>query len=264
MARLTTKKTKTTTAPIRTDEEATTGSQAEYDLFLPAAREVLAAEIVPMRADPVLALQNLQTGVTNVLAELARLEKLPETDVRGIEALPRIALAVIFACTQIASIDRGQIAVRLGEAMPLRGLLMKAADALAEAGLFKKAEVAKIREGHGKLDAARDLVALAALFQKHWATIRGKHAITAAQIKQASEVGTALIQLLKPGRAKRAKGAPAAGTDERDRLWTLVVQGHDRLWRAGAYLFGRDHVDEKVPPLLSGRRGRPKKAAPPV
>ena len=29
-----------------------------------------------------------------------------------------------------------------------------------------------------------------------------------------------------------------------------------------AQLFGRDEVDEKVPPLLSGRRGRPKKAAP--
>ena len=86
------------------------------------------------------------------------------------------------ASTQIASLDPSHIAALVAVAMPLRALLMKAAEALAAAGLFKQADVDKIRKGYGKLDAAQ--------------------------------------------------------------------------------LFGRDEVDEKVPPLLSGRRGRPKKAAP--
>jgi hypothetical protein len=50
--------------------------------------------------------------------------------------------------------------------------------------------------------------------------------------------------------AKRAKGASAA-EELRDRLWTLLQQRHDRLWRVGAYLFGRKKADKRVPPLDS-------------
>ena len=53
------------------------------------------------------------------------------------------------------------------------------------------------------------------------------------------------------------------GVNERDRLWTLVVQGHERLWRAGAYLFGKELVDRMVPPLL-GARAKPRAKAKPT
>jgi len=34
-------------------------------------------------------------------------------------------------------------------------------------------------------------------------------------------------------------------------MWTLLVQRHADLWRAGAYLFGRNEADAKVPGLAS-------------
>ena len=252
----------------RTDPSAATsvsGSQADYDAFLSVAMKVAATEIVLMRADPQLALHNLQIGIGNVLAEHPRLATLPETDVEQLASSVRIALAVIFAATQVAPAMGGAgLAQRLARATALRALLLKTADALALAGLVPKAEVDTIRKGRGRLDAARDLVALAALFSKHGAALRGKHAVTAAQRTEAAGLGTELLTILKPGRAKRTRAKPAVGTDERDRLWTLLVKRHDQLWRAGAYLFGRELVDAKVPSLQASRGGRRKKVAAPT
>jgi hypothetical protein len=143
---------------------------------------------------------------------------------------------------------------------PLRLLLLVTADSLAEAGLLSRAEVAAIRKGRGDIDAAKDCVALAALFRKNAAKLRGKHAVSAAQLKQADELGAALLKTLKPARARRAKTAATVEAVDRDRLWTLVERRHEQLWRAGAYLFGRAAVDEKVPSLQAVRGGRGNKA----
>lgn len=239
------------------------GSQADYDAFLPHARKLSATEIIPMRADPQLALHNLQVGVANVLAEAHKVAALPDTDARHLSSLPRLALGVIFASTQLVprTATTG-LRQQLSRGNELRALLLKTADALVAARLLPTADVDKIRAGHGKLDAARDLVALSALYGKHAAAVRGKHAVSAAQLKEAADVGTELLKVLKPGRATRKASAPAVGTEERDRLWTLLVHGHDHLWRAGAYMFGRD-VDAKVPALQANRGGRPKKTVSP-
>ena len=74
------------------------------------------------------------------------------------------------------------------------------------------------------------------------------------------------------GRQKRAKKKTAAvAADDapsaaelalatRDRLWTLLRQRYEALWRVGAYLFGRN-VDERVPPLGKKAKKVGKKAA---
>ena len=51
--------------------------------------------------------------------------------------------------------------------------------------------------------------------------------------------------------ARRFNGSPPEDDAEesRDRLWTLLCLRHDRLWRLGAYLFGRKLADKRVPPL---------------
>lgn len=245
------------------EEVAQNGSQAAYDAFLSAAQAVPAGAIVTMRADPQLALQNVQVGVASVLAEGPRLSKLPETDAKEIAALGRLALAVVFATTQVTpALGTADLASKMSRGAMLRRLLLQTADALALSGLLPAAALVAIRAGHGKLDAARDLVALSALFTKHAAAIRGKHAVSAAELKEAALLGTDLLTILKPARARRGSVGPAVGADERDRLWTLLVRGHDKLWRAGAYLFGRDEVDAKVPSLQAHRGGRGKKATP--
>jgi len=71
-----------------------------------------------------------------------------------------------------------------------------------------------------------------------------------------------VAQPLRPGLLRWLEAA-RRGVNERDRLWTLVVQGHERLWRAGAYLFGKELVDRMVPPLL-GARAKPRAKAKPT
>ena len=68
-----------------------------------------------------------------------------------------------------------------------------------------------LHAGSGKIDVASDCIGLAALFQKY--------------------------------------AAQARAADVRDRLWTLVKQGHDAPWRACAFLYGPDEIDAKVPAL---------------
>ena len=67
----------------------------------------------------------------------------------------------------------------------------------------------------------------------------------------------------KRGKKKGAAGdlSPSAAEiagDTRDRLWTLLGQRYDALWRVGAYLFGHD-VDERIPKLQGKRRKGKKK-----
>ncbi len=244
------------------DPEKPTGSQADYGTFIPLARALPAADVVQARADLPLALQNVQAGVSAVMAEEPRLSKLPETDSQELAELPRLVLATIFADTQIErTAPAAELQKLLARGSALRSLLLKTAESLAEAGLLSPPAVAKIRAGKGKLDSARDCVELAALFSKNAAALRGKSPVTAAQIKEASEVGTQLLSLLKPTRTRRAKAEVSSAASDRDRLWTLVLARHDALWRAGAYLFGRA-VEEKVPLLQANRTRRPKKASP--
>ena len=239
-----------------------TGSQAEYGLFAPEAEAIAQAEVLPMRADLHLALLNVQTGVPAVLAEQARLSKLPETDVEAIAALPSLVLATIYADTQIdRSAPPSELQDLMARGRVLRKLLLTTAEGLAEAGVLSKSVVAGIRAGKGKLDSARDCIALSAVFTKDAATIRGKHPISAKQVQEAGEVGAKLVALLKTKRARTAPAAKLPAAEMRDRLWTLVVQRYDALWRAGAYLFGRDGVEAKVPLLQANRGGRAKKPA---
>lgn len=71
---------KKSTLPDFEAESAPVGSQADHDAFVSEARALASAEVLPMRADLALALQNVQVGVAAVLAEGARVAALPETD----------------------------------------------------------------------------------------------------------------------------------------------------------------------------------------
>jgi len=209
----------------------------------------------PMRIDIHLALANAQRGVDAVMPHDARIRKeLPMVDRAAIASLVDVGLGVAFAggiVDRYAPSVATDVNPLLARARKVRARLLASADALAVAGLVSPAVVAKIRAGHGGLDAAGDCVALAALFRKNERAVRGKTPVTAADVREASEVGSRLLEVLHPKGAKRARpdDERARATEARDRLWTLfATRWEDLVWRAGAWLFGRD-VDAHVPPL---------------
>ncbi len=113
--------------------------------------------------------------------------------------------------------------------------------------------VEAIKRGKGHIDTAQDAIDLAAFFRTHTQAMAGKTPVTPAQIDEASILGTNLLTLLRPGHAPTdATPSPqmSEAVDVRDRLWTLLIAGHDLLWQAGAIAFGKT-VDDHVPPLQS-------------
>ncbi len=253
-------KTKTTAkkpakpAPAKTTP-VPAGSQAAYAKYLPAAQALPAASVVPFRGDASLAYHNVGVGLASLSARASDVQALPGQVWPAIQALPDQCLAVAFAvedALQIAGSTTGQLEPLMTQGYALRRKLFAAADALVEASLMPAAKVAALHAGKGKLDAAQDLVGLAALFSANAAAIKGKTAVTSADTTQAAALGSQLLTLLKPTRARKTTpAAKASAADTRDRLWTLVVQGYDAMWRAGAFLFGPAELDAKVPALQS-------------
>jgi hypothetical protein len=237
------------------------GSEAAYTRFLPTAKALEAARVIPMRADASLAYHNVAAGCDEVLKYEAHIKAhLPKVDISELQSLPDLALAVAFASLK-ANSESGASDTRalLVEAHTLRRGLLKSADAAAEAGIFTEQQVSKVKKGRGPIDAAGDCVALASMFTKQAAALKGKTAVTAQQVARAAELGTELLRRLKPkGTRRKADAGTVSGADARDRLWSLLAQRHERLWAVGAYIFGHA-VDERVPGLLSRVRRKAKK-----
>jgi len=254
-------------APPAEEVPEVVGSQQDYERFVPVAQALDQRGLKAFRGDDSLAYHNVAEGVEAVLAREAQVrEALPKVDVEELRALPNLALAVVFAASRV---DRGAVPVsernaKLARARELRDLMLSSAIALAKAGVLPLHAVQKIQKGKGPIDAAQDCVDLAALFIAHAAAVRGKTAVTATQIREASALGTDLLTILKPKAARRTSKAPAevvSAVEIRDRLWTLLTERHDVLRRVGMWLWGED-VSDHVPLLQSRVVARKKPAAP--
>jgi hypothetical protein len=229
------------------------GAVAAFQKYLSAANAVPAADVKVFHGDPNVVYTNVLTGTTNLLAQKsAILAQLPNEDLTVFQNLPEIALGLLYATLQAThrSTKNPSLQANLKEAHTLRALLLSSATALGQAGVLDTAVVAQIRRGRGLLDVARDLIALAGLFNANALAIAGKTPITVDQVNRASTLGTDLQAQLKPKNTPKVKPVNTAG-DLRDRFWALVVQQYDRVWRVGALVYGQAEATAKIPPLLS-------------
>jgi hypothetical protein len=239
--------------PSPTSTPGAGGAMAAFQTYQPLAAAVPASQVVLFRGDPNVVYTNVLNATRNLLANRTQiLAELPNEDLTVFENLPQIALGLLYAALQAThrSTKQPTLQANLKEAHALRALLLSSAAALAQAGILDAAVVNQIRKGRGLLDVARDLIALAGLFNANALVIAGKTPITVDQVNRASELGTLLQGQLKPKGAPKVKPVNTAA-DIRDRFWALVVQHYDRVWRVGALLFGQSEVSSKIPPLLS-------------
>lgn len=251
-------------SPLSPEDEI---ARRNCERFLARTEAFHAKEIIPFRADIKVAIHNVVRGVDAVLEHEDTIRSdLPKVEPKRLREIGDLAKAVEFAARQVERQvpppkETRQLIARSYE---LRNILLIAAESLASVGIFPKQIVAKIRAGSGDFDAAGDCVELAALFTKHAAAVRGKTVVNAALVKEAVEVGSKLMDVLKPARANAQKKTPEQlqkARETRDRLWTLLVREHDLLRRVGAYLFGFKDLDKLVPTLQNAKRASAKKAA---
>jgi hypothetical protein len=227
-------------------------SQAAYDAYVAAARTVDPAALEECCADLVLTYQTVTRGVESVLgAGAVVVGKLPNVNVVELSMLPRLVQAVAYAALQVQrELKSNSFGLLFERAQEVRRKLRKTADALAEAGLFPDADVDEVRL-QGQQDVLEDCQALAALFRRNEARIAGRSPVTPGDVSEAEQlVGKLRLMLGQPGEEPGTDGQPPLlrSIEMRDRLWTLLSQRYDVLWRCGAWLYGRV-VDERVPPL---------------
>ncbi|MDC3957025.1 hypothetical protein [Polyangium jinanense] len=234
--------------------------QKAYGKYLLAAKALPAADILPYRLDPDLALVNVTTCMKVVHDHQAAIPThLPKIDLASLLALPELALATKYAALIAAqeAPSESQVLAKLSLARDLRVKLLSAAKAIAENGLVPQAEVDAIAAGRGVRDRAEDCVSLASLFRKHAAAISGKHPVTVAQIDEAAEVGSWLVANLRPADAPpKPSTGPTEAVDLRNRFATLLARAHARL-QVVAHYFHEDDWEERAP-ALGSRRLKPK------
>jgi hypothetical protein len=233
--------------------------------FLDEARAFEPEQVVPFRTDARMVQHAVGLGVAAVLEWTDHVrEHLPHVDLAELRSLPDLALCLAHAAQEVdgGGPEVAEARELLVEAHALRRPLKAAAQALVAAGTLTPRDLAKVGGEHGAVDAGGDCLALAALFEKRGEEIAGQTPITDEDRARAAEVGNALKAFFKPKAAAKKPGPHGLSLVEaRDRLWTLLVHRHERLWAVGAYVYGHA-VDEHVPPIAappaSAKLKRPK------
>lgn len=210
------------------------------------------------RQDVAVALRNVDRAMAVMadrLPEVAR--ALPGADVVALAELPALALAAVHAHDRVPAYapSTREIDAALSVVRPLRAAALTFLEVAADLGLVPAGRVRAIREGSGKLDEARDCVAIVAVFEEHRDALAGKHPFTEAQFKTLAHRGAWLVQNVTPARALAAP-SPRRGAEsvERDRIVRLLEDRYDQLRTAAVVCFGIREVDAKVPPLWSSTR----------
>ena len=239
-------------------------AEANFHHYLTIALQIPADQVRSARVNFTNVVQNAGTGVNAVAPYRDQIAKIPGVSLDQIDAIDKIGRAYQFAVTQV---DRAEpipsdIRERLAKAVKLRAMLFAKVEVLVLDGIIPESEVANIRKGRGPIAIAGDCVALVALIRKYGGAIDGHVKIAPADLQIASDLGAQLLTELRSATAPARTKQVQEDVDARDRLWTLLYQTWEQhVWRAGAWVFGRD-VDDHVPPLGSRRVSKSEPTAP--
>jgi hypothetical protein len=254
-------------APNKATPKKTTPEKPAAPLEASAAFAMVEAEARDLDPSYLVAINiDIPTGVSVVLGALPAIRplrddiatELPKFPIALFDKLETYALAAWYAHLVALPGPAGnkQIKDLLEEAAPLRANLLADAEALARRGLLPVQTVAEIRAGHGHVDTANDLVALAALFSSSWSDIQGKTAATQTEVQQAALLGPQLLAAL--GVRDQGRVAPREAAERRTRTFSLMVRAYDQTRRAVSYLrWDEGDADSLAPSLYKGRGGRP-------
>jgi hypothetical protein len=217
---------------------------------------------------------NVMRAILTMLGALPALEALRQ----AIEALPGLApglvdkardyayaLAHVHAMCLPSTETEARVEALLAEGMPLRDRLLSTAELGVKFGFFDSEQVASVRSGTGRVDAANDVLALSRMFRGRWHELEGKVPVTIAEVERAGALGVELLDAL----GQRQVGAEDAHpVDEYERarvpLLHLLLRTHSQLLRAVTYLrWDEGDANAILPSLFQGRPRRKRTAEEP-
>ncbi len=255
-------------AAILSSAFVTTDAARAFTHFRVVAEAVALPAAYAPRRDVAILRHNVDRAMSVMSARLPAVARLlPAVDVVALAELPTLALAVVHAADRVpvAPPSTREIDAALAIVRPLRSLTLSYLEIAAALNLVPAGRVCAIREGSGKLDEARDCVAIVALFRECATALANRHPFTDEQLATLATKGTWLVQHITPtnGFVTTAPLGKAERLD-RDRLLRLLEERYDQLRVAGVVCFGLRDVDAKVPPLWSSKRGSDEPAGEPA
>lgn len=231
----------------------TTDPAAAFAHFAPLVQNISDADLEVWNADADIVRINAQRAVDVLAPHWAHIERaLPLVSVTQLKEIPSLALAVGFAAERVFTPASPQeIRAHQASLRPARRLALAQLEIFAELRLVSRDQVQAIRADRGPVDEANDAVAIVALFRDNAAAWQNKHPFDGAFLQRLSDDGQWLLAQLVPKGAKSEKAAPSEETLVRNRLWTELNRRYDNLYKAGVEVWGRRHVDEHLPTLLT-------------
>ncbi len=190
-----------------------------------------------------------------IAPHLAALEKLPEFDIKPVQRLPLLALALMHANSLVlahspatSTFDRDAVAGRA-----LREYLLLLADVLVNRGAIKKQTVDDIRDGQGNRDLINDLGALRLVLVPYQGSLISKE-----QLDEAARLTEALTRSLAQHNGDDPALAPLLL--QRRKIGSLIAEAHRELSAGLAFLRRRHGDASEIAPTIYVPASRPKKA----
>ncbi len=233
-----------------------------FEHFKPEAERVATEGLVVFTGRPLVMLANVNKALETLTPALPKvLDEMRRPRLRDVFELPSMVMGLEFASSRVpaAKLSQGEIDRLYAEAAPWRALMLDyltvAANPLLK--LVPAERVQAARAGTGKLDGAQDCVAIAGMFDEFATALAGKHPFTAEQFARVEELGTILVQQIRPGGAVKGSTARPPEAVLRDQFAAAVTERYDHLLVMASIAFGKARADELLPALRSAVRTAP-------
>ncbi|WP_437338945.1 hypothetical protein [Sorangium sp. So ce394] len=241
-------------AEARADAFTDEAPERAFAHFRPLAERVPAADLPVFTGQPLLMRANVRAALDALEPHLpAAVSALREPRLKEVFELPALVMALDFSAVRVpvATLSAGDIDRMLAEGAPWRELMLTYLEMASHPllGLLPRERVAAVRAGSGKLDKARDFVALPGLFAEFSGALAGKHPFPADKLDLLATLGGALVQQVRPGNAAAAVPKRTGESILRDQLAALVAERYDHLQVLAAVALGKRKADELLPAL---------------
>ena len=236
-----------------------------YAFFVDRARALGAASVPVSRVEAAIARTNVDRGFKLLTPRMGELKDVaPLVDAQRVANVPALARGVEYADKLVPSdVGDGEIDAKIAVVAPLRRATLAYLEVAAFCGLVDEGRVRAIREGTGRLDLARDAVAIAGLFEEKAKDLAGKHPFTDAQLATLGTEGAWLASVLKPSGAVRDPKKRSDAALMKDRFAKLLDDDWALAGQAAVALLGVDVYQADFPALYARERAPKKKPAPP-
>lgn len=245
--------------PTEPSLDATEWRSAEA-AFLEHAAEIAAvpdAEMLPVNVDLLSALGIMASRAEELMAYKAQIQALaPSYDTSCFDKLGGYIRAARWAQVLVSTASRPPESIQklLDANIAARARLVDDVEVLARRELVDPAYAVELRGINGHRNVAFDTLLLAGVLRKSWAKIKGKTAVTMAEIEEAERLSERLSTELE--RRDRQQDVRAEAGVTRQKAFTLAYGAYDQIDRAVTFVRWNEGDAAEIVPTIYTKRAR--------